>query len=74
MDLVCIFFLTLELVTLVVTCYAYEVTLHRHAALVESDVIVESGHSSGMQRRVSYCLHKCRGSHALLPLTPSSLS
>lgn len=34
MDLVCIFFLTLELVTLVVTCYGYEVTLHRHAALV----------------------------------------
>lgn len=34
MDLVCIFFFTFELVTLVVKCYEYEVTLHRHAALL----------------------------------------
>lgn len=56
MDLVCIFFLTLELVTLVVTCYAYAVTLHRHAALVESDVIVESGHSYFRDAKAGFVL------------------
>lgn len=70
MDLVSLFFLTFELVTWVVKCYGYEVSLHRQCCFS----VEQSGHSYFRDVKTGLRLDKCRGIHALLPLTPSPLS
>lgn len=67
MDLVCDFFLTFELVFVVVQCYRFEGTLQTQCcfSIEQCNWRKVAILTSGMQRWVLYHWGKCRGIHAL---------